>query len=245
MKNSVANAPKTHEEDLPLPVIRQATTPSVADQIFDALSQRILSLKLPPSTKISEAEVAKQMGVSRQPVREAFKRLAKLGFLYIRPQSSTTVSLISENAVLRARFIRTALEVKTSRTAADSLDADGLAALAALIEDQKAAIAEKDRDKFHALDDAFHREICVQSGVGYVWNLIHENKAHMDRVRMLTLNAASQKLALDDHIKIFNALTSNDADAVEQAMTEHLSRILVHIEAIKADTHTWFTEDTQ
>ena len=245
MVKSVADALERRDDVLPLPVIRHETKPSVADQIFDALNQRILSLKLAPSTKISEAEVAKQMGVSRQPVREAFKRLAKLGFLSIRPQSSTTVSLISENAVLRARFIRTALEVKTSRTAAGALDADGLAALAALIEDQKAAITAKDRDKFHALDDAFHREICVRSGVGYVWNLIHENKAHMDRVRMLTLNAASQKLALDDHIRIFSALTSNDADAVELAITEHLSRILIHIASIKAENHNWFTEDTQ
>ncbi|GAA6182734.1 GntR family transcriptional regulator [Shimia sp.] len=240
----MANAPEKNDNHLPLPVIRQATTPSVADQIFDALSQRILSLKLPPGTKISEAEVAKQMGVSRQPVREAFKRLAKLGFLFIRPQSSTTVSLISESAVLRARFIRTALEVKTSRTAAETLGPEGLAELAALIEEQKDAISAKDRDRFHALDDAFHREICEQSGVGYVWNLIHENKAHMDRVRMLTLDSASQKLALDDHIKIFNAIRSNDTDAVEREMTEHLARILIQIEAIKADKHNWFTENT-
>ncbi|WP_236939972.1 GntR family transcriptional regulator [Falsihalocynthiibacter arcticus] len=55
-----------------------------------------MTLKLAPCTKVSETDVAQKMSVSRQPVREAFKRLAMLGFLSIRPQSSTKVSLISE-----------------------------------------------------------------------------------------------------------------------------------------------------
>ena len=68
-----------------LPVIQQSAAPTVADQVFDALKKSILTLELPPGIRISETEVAKKMGVSRQPVREAFKRLAKLGFLLIRP----------------------------------------------------------------------------------------------------------------------------------------------------------------
>ena len=73
-------------KEVSLPVIQPAPQPSVSDQVFNALQQRILTLELPPQTKISEADVSKKMGVSRQPVREAFKRLAKLGFLIIRPQ---------------------------------------------------------------------------------------------------------------------------------------------------------------
>jgi DNA-binding GntR family transcriptional regulator len=206
------------------------------------LQQRILALELPPRTRISEADVARRMGVSRQPVREAFKRLAKLGLLQIRPQSSTTVSLISEEAVQRARFIRTALEVQTCRTACAKLTGSGLEALASLIEAQKAAVEARDRERFHALDDQFHREICVQSGVGYVWELIHENKAHMDRIRMLSLDSSSQRHALDEHIDIFNAISARDPDAAAAAITKHLSRILVLIEEVKALDHSWFTD---
>jgi DNA-binding GntR family transcriptional regulator len=230
------------EVELPLPQIRQAALPTIADQVFDALQQRILTLELPPRTRISEADVAKRMGVSRQPVREAFKRLAKLGFLQIRPQSATTVSLISEEAVLRARFIRTALEVQTCRRACEKLTPSGLAALASLIESQKAAIAAQDRDRFHALDDQFHCEICVQSGVGYVWELIHDNKAHMDRIRMLSLNATSQRQALEEHIDIFTAISARDPDRAAEAIIKHLSRILLLIEEVKTLDHTWFTD---
>lgn len=233
------------DETLSLPQIRQTEQPTVADQVFAALQQRILTLELPPLTRISEAEVAKIMGVSRQPVREAFKRLAKLGFLQIRPQSSTTVSLISERAVLRARFIRTALELQTCRTACEKLSDASLDVLAQLIERQKAAIDAQDRDGFHALDDQFHREICVRAGVGYVWDLIQESKAHMDRIRMLSLTSSSQKQALEEHVVILDALNARDPEAVAVAITDHLSRILVLIDEVKAMNHTWFTDDEE
>ena len=230
---------------LPLPVLEQSPQPSIADQVFKVLRARILSLELPPETKISEAEVAAKMGVSRQPVREAFKRLANLGFLKIRPQSGTTVSLISEEAVMRARFIRLALELQTCRTACDAITAEGLKSLSDLIEKQKGAIAEKNRSRFHALDDAFHREICVQSGVGYVWDVISENKGHMDRVRMLTLDTTSQIHAFDEHIAILDAISARDPDAAADAIDKHLSRIFVQIEEIKAENHNWFTDIQQ
>ena len=63
------------------------------------------------------------MGVSRQPVRDAFYRLSRLGFLTIWPQRATIVAPISERAVLQARFIRTAIELETVQAAARMLDA--------------------------------------------------------------------------------------------------------------------------
>jgi DNA-binding GntR family transcriptional regulator len=232
-------------EAVTLPIIQHSPQPTVSDQVFNALQQRILSLELPPQTKISEADVAKKMGVSRQPVREAFKRLAKLGFLIIRPQSSTMVSLISERDVLRAKFIRIALEVHTCRTACEVITAEGIDALNDLIAQQRAAVADNDRRRFHALDDAFHREICVQSGVGFVWDLILDSKAHMDRIRMLSLDATSQRLALDEHLVILDAITNRKPDDAAAAFVQHLSRIDDLIATIKAENHSWFTDDAE
>lgn len=229
-------------QDITLPLLRQDAHPTVADQVFDTLQQRILTLELPPQTKISEAEVSKLMNVSRQPVREAFKRLAKLGFLNIRPQSSTTVSLISEEAVLRAHFIRTALEVKICSKACETSTPQNLAPLHALIARQKEAIASHDRDLFHALDEEFHIGICELAEVGFIWDLIHDNKAHMDRIRMLSLNTTSQQLALQEHAAILNAISARDADAAGTAMTQHLSRIVLLIDEVKKQQHSFFKE---
>lgn len=236
------HAPASTTDDVSLPIIRQPAVPTVADQVFEVLQQRILTLELPPQTKISEADVARRMGVSRQPVREAFKRLAKLGFLQIRPQSGTTVSLISEEAVLRAKFIRSALEVQTCRSACETRTPADLKKLQTALDQQKAAINASDRDLFHALDDQFHIEICKIAGVAYVWDLIQESKAHMDRIRMLSLNASSQRLAFEEHVKVFDAIAAGNPDAAEAAIIKHLSRIVVLIEDVKSQRHSFFQD---
>lgn len=233
------------EAGLDLPTITPPNRPSVADQVFKLLQQRILTLELPPLTKISETDIAKRLGVSRQPVREAFKRLERLGFLQIRPQSATIVSLISEEAIMRARFIRTALETQTARAACAAFTPDDIAALQALIDQQRIASEEDDAQRFHKLDEEFHHAICARSGHDYVWDLIHDHKAHMDRVRMLSLSSSSQKLALQEHVQILDAIAAGNAEAAADMMTRHLSRIEVLIEQIKAQNHDWFVDTSK
>ena len=223
----------------PLASQEASSRPSAAERVFVQLQRQILSLELEPGSKISEAELAKALGVSRQPVRDAFFRLAKLGFLLIRPQRATTVTLISENAVMRARAIRTALEVETVRTAAVTLNADDLDALDNLIDLQDVAVRAEDKQEFHRLDDLFHHEICTRAGVGFFWDLIAENKCHMDRVRMLSLSFASRD-AWNEHVEIMENLRARDVDGASNAIRHHLSRIHQQIDRIRAANHEWF-----
>lgn len=232
----------TEGSELTLPTITPALRPSVAGQVFQVLQERILTLELPPLTRISETDIAARMGVSRQPVREAFKRLERLGFLQIRPQSGTMVSLISEEAILRARFIRNALERQTIRAACILFSQQDIDALQRILDRQKLAVEKNDRNLFHSLDEDFHRAICTRSGHDYVWDLIHDHKAHMDRVRMLSLTSTSQKLALSEHIAILDAIAEKDVDAAADALTGHLARIETLIAWIKAENHNWFLD---
>ncbi len=225
-----------------LPTLDESPRPSIADQVFDALQRHILTLDLAPGAKISEVEVAQQMGVSRQPVRDAFYRLSKLGFLTIRPQRATTISLISEEAVRRAKFIRVALEAETIARACETLTSDDHAALDALVARQAEAVAQNDRTTFHALDEQFHREISERSGVGFAWQMIHESKAHMDRIRMLTLGTASQTMALAEHRVMLDAIRCRDSAAAIQTLRAHLGRIEGLIAQIKTENHSWFTD---
>lgn len=57
--------------------------PSTADLVHEELYRQIVALELPPGTRISEQEVARRIGSSRQPVRDAFYRLSKLGLLEV------------------------------------------------------------------------------------------------------------------------------------------------------------------
>jgi GntR family transcriptional regulator, rspAB operon transcriptional repressor len=209
--------------------------PSAADLVFDELYRQVVELELPPGTKLSEQEVARQMGISRQPVRDAFFRLSQLGLIQIRPQRATTVSRISEEAVLRARFVRTALETETARVAARVLSEADAADLGTLIARQAEAVAAGDRVGFHVLDDDFHQRICAASGHEFVWALIRENKAHMDRVRYLSLSFGAQS-ALDDHKRILASLEARDPERAAEEMRDHLSRIVDILAQIRCET---------
>ncbi|MFN3292972.1 MAG: GntR family transcriptional regulator, partial [Gemmobacter sp.] len=203
------------------------------------LHRQILALDLPPGTRLSEVDVAKALGVSRQPVRDAFWRLSKLGFLTIRPQRATTVSNISEEAVMQARFIRSAIEAETVRVFTERATEADMAALEAILEAQRAAVAAQDRALFHELDDRFHREICERGGNGFAWDIIRENKAHMDRVRMLSLSFASQA-AFEDHLRVMAAIRAREPDRAMLEMRSHLSRIRSQIQRIRAENAGYF-----
>lgn len=226
-----------------LKVLERLERPSVADTVFEELNRQILTLVLPPGMKMSEVDVAEALGVSRQPVRDAFYRLSKLGFLTIRPQRATTVSLISERSVMQARFVRTAIELETVRAACDRLTDADMDALEAILDEQAGTANPRDADRFHRLDDQFHREISERAGHGYVWDIIRENKAHMDRVRYLSLSFASER-AYAEHRIILAAIRQRDPEAATAALRQHLLRILDQIVHIRAAHSAYFAEES-
>lgn len=217
---------------------------TVTDLIYDRLYRQIIENDLPPGTKLSEAEVARGLGVSRQPVRDAFYRLSQQGFVLVRPQRATLVSPISVDAVMQALFIRTALETATVTAAAEQgTDAD-FDALDALLVEQRKAVEADDRMRFHRLDDELHRQICALSGHDYAWTLIREHKAHMDRIRLLSLSFTAHD-ALAEHRAIVSAIRARDADAAVAATRHHLSRIAASIERIHQTNPGFFDQEQQ
>ncbi|SNY93216.1 transcriptional regulator, GntR family [Cohaesibacter sp. ES.047] len=223
----------------PLTIQRTA----IADRIFDELQHQILSLDLKPGTKVSEADVAKVFGVSRQPVRNAFFRLSKMGFLDVRPQVASRISFISEEAVLKARFIRCALESKAVKMACDELSEEDIHALTGQIEQQGKAVETKASDLFHRLDEDFHREIYERAGVGFVWDLIKENKAHMDRVRYQSLPLNLDN-AFQCHKKILAAIKARDKEWAAREMDLHLSEIFSLLKTVREEYPEYFEEET-
>ena len=90
---------------------------TTTDMVFDRLHEEIVTLELLPGTKLSEVEVARRFGVSRQPVRDAFNRLSNQDLLLIRPQKATKVRGFSIERIAHARFVRLAVELEVIRRA--------------------------------------------------------------------------------------------------------------------------------
>jgi DNA-binding GntR family transcriptional regulator len=224
------------------PNLGQIERRSLTDEVYDLLYQRILSVDLPPGTKMSEADIAKQLGVSRQPVRDAFYRLAQFGFLNVQPQRATKVTQISRSAIERARFIRTSLELEVITIACEDLSEANLRRLTSQLDAQREAQETGDQTRFHNLDDIFHQSICNMIDRPYAWHAIREVKAHMDRARFLSHAFASQT-TFDDHVNIVDALRLRDARRARSIVRTHLDRIDGIVVRLRAKNQDWFVED--
>lgn len=214
-----------------------------ADDVFEYLYAQINALELLPGTRISEVEVARQFDLSRQPVREAFIRLANRGLLLVRPQKATVVRRFSSQKIKRARFIRMAIEREVLRRVCQKPLGRFQGKLERNLESQARAVQAADIDRFHALDYDFHKMLCTAADSEFVFETILENKAQVDRLCMLSL---AQPAAMDelvkDHRDIVDALIGSDEEAVISAITKHLSRLDDVVAGIRK-SHADFFED--
>jgi len=201
-----------------------STKETIAMRVVDALRDDIITMGLKPGDVISESDIAGRYGVSRQPVREAFIRLAQQGLLLIRPKRATVVKKISPVGVRQSRFIRESIEVEIIRRVASQPSDDAADVLAVLIADQEAASSANDSRRFHTLDELFHRTLARLAGVEYAWQLIDDHKMQLDRVRYLTLGVSSTQRAIAEHRQIAEAVAEADPAAAETAMRAHLAR---------------------
>jgi DNA-binding GntR family transcriptional regulator len=199
---------------------------TTTDLVFDQLHEEIVSLQLLPNSKISEAEVANRMGVSRQPVRDAFNRLGNLDLLVIRPQRPTVVRGFSLEKIENARFVRLAVELEVIKKACAVWDAGKAAQLDANLDQQRATIKANRVEEFHALDYHFHRLICALSGHQLAFETVERCKQQIDRLCVLSLEQADEASAvLADHESIATALKTGSVETTVNLARRHLGRL--------------------
>lgn len=223
-------------------MIDQPSRKTSSDVVFDTLYRQITQLELLPGTKISEAETAKEFGLSRQPVREAFTRLAGLNLLLIRPQRATIVRPFSRTVIDQARFIRSAVEFEVVRCASRARVKGYDAEIRANLKAQRKAISKQDATRFHDLDYQFHRLLCASANKAFAFEIIAANKAQVDRLCMLALTDADAMTRLEsDHTELVEAIFRGDEQKALEILRVHLERLAPTISAIQ-EKHSKFFE---
>ena len=196
------------------------------DDIYAYLFNQIATLQLAPNTKISEADIAAQFGVSRQPVRDAFHRLENDGLLLIRPQRATIVRPFSTRAIEKSRFVRRAVEKEVLYLAALHCDDSGKAELDEAITQQKQIIKLKDYSKFNQLDYNFHKIFARIAKAEFAFDVIMQEKSKVDRLCVLSLSNEDRMPELvDDHVKLAEAVKAHDASKAVEILMLHLGRL--------------------
>lgn len=218
-------------------------TEPIAPQLVALLRRSIAELNLPPGSALSEKDIAARFSVSRQPVREAFIKLSEAGLVEIRPSRGTWVMKISVLEVCNARFVREGIEADLARHAARLATPAQHAELADLIAGQRVAAQTGDFAGFNALDEAFHWTIAAIVGNEFARRIVEKSRFQTDRVRLLSLPAASPlQVLIGQHDVILDRIVAGDAEGADRAMRRHLREILRALPSIAAAHPDYFSD---
>lgn len=229
----------------PLTPLQQTSEP-MARRVTEALRQAIVEMRLSPGEMLSEQDLARRLGVSRSPVREAFIKLSQSGLVRVLPQRGTQVVKISRAGVEDARFIREAVECAVVREAAARADPAMIGALDDSLARQKRGQRSNASHAFLALDEEFHRLLAEAAGRPTAWEMIQDVKPQMDRVRFLDLAQATPRhVVLAQHVVIVEAIRAGDSAAAETAMRQHLSEILRSLPQLMAQYPELFETESE
>lgn len=204
-----------------------APSEPIARQVTRVLRHAIVTMRIRPGEMLSEQDIATRLGVSRQPVREAFIKLSEAGLIRVLPQRGTLVVKISRAAVEDARFIREAVECAVARDAALLSSPRTVENLSDNLARQRRAAKVKDAEAFFTLDEEFHRLLAEAAGRPSAWRVVEDVKPQMDRVRYIDMtDVMPMRVLIDQHAAIVSAVKAGDPAAAEAAMRSHLSEIL-------------------
>lgn len=221
------------------PQLVLSVSEAVGPQVYRILREQIIQAKLLPGERISEAEVAKGLSISRQPVREAFIKLSEEDLVQVRPQRGTYVTRISIAAVMDVRFVREAIEADIVRQVAGEHTEDTVRELRAQIARQK-QVPHDDRAAFLRLDELFHHTLAAAAGRAYAWSVIESVKAQMDRVRFLSVDDMQIGRLIEQHERIVEAIAAGDVDLAERSLRTHLREILKSLPEIARSRAEFF-----
>lgn len=203
------------------------------DYAMRVLKENILHLELEPGSKVSENELAAQLGLSRTPVREALMALAKVRLVEVYPQKGSEVSRIDYDLVEESCFMRRVLECAVVELASQMMTPEQKVELEDNIALQERCLRGGRMGALMQLDNELHRLLFRIAHKEQTWELMTGFTVHFDRVRSMALSTALNERNVADHRAIVQAVISGDASAAHRLMEEHLGRYRVDEQALR------------
>lgn len=191
--------------------------------VFEEIRRRIVAGAWEPGERILEDQLAAELDVSRNPVREALQALAAEGFVELEPRRGARVATISPDRVAELFEVREVLEGLVAKLAAQRCTASDLDELRAVLDDGLRTADAKDLASLPALNTRFHQLLASIAGNEMLAETI-------ERLRHLIEWIYSQRIAerapqsWDEHSRIVDAIASGDAADAERVARDHIAR---------------------
>lgn len=222
-------------------ISKRLSNETAREYALRTILQNIIKLELEPGSRVSENELALEMGISRTPTREALIELSKSQIIDIYPQKGSYISLIDYAMVDEAMFIRQVLENAVVEMACDMATPEDIAVLNENIRLQQFYLDSHNETKIFDLDNLFHKklfEICKKQ---LSYDLMSGVMVHCNRVRILSLTSPKEtEDIISDHRKIINLIQARDKTAAVHSMTKHLCRYKVDKDLVQKQHPSFF-----
>src|SRR5579863_9256795 len=206
-------------------VIRPLQRPvPLRQSVYDALIDLIVGGDLPPGQHMVETDLARQLGVSRQPIREALHRMEAEGWVDLRPSQGAFVHVPTEQEVDELLNVRALLEAETARLAAASAPGpDQLARLRDICREGEAAADAGEYGAAVTANNSFHAEIAAIGGNAVLAELadIVGRRAQW-YYRMVAPTRGNGSWA--EHAELIDAIEAGDADRAQSLARRHTKR---------------------
>lgn len=201
---------------------RQAISRSVlSDQVKDRLLQAILEGRYPPGARIVETQVARELGTSQAPVREALRDLEGLGVVETTAFRGARVRRPSTDELLEAFAIRAELESLGARLALPHLGETELAELGGYVAEMQAAADAGDVHREAIADAAFHGRIVELAGNATLLRVWHTLEPFSRTYITIVSPGADRRRIADQHLPVLDALHKRDPGLVTAVLHRH------------------------
>lgn len=191
--------------------------------VFESLREAIITGTLKPGERLMEIQLAEELGVSRTPVREAIRKLELEGFVVMIPRKGAYVAGLSLKEMSDVFEIRGALESLAAQLAAERITDEELEKLERLLVKIAEHIEKGDIEQVIALDIEFHDVLFQASRNQRLVQMVSYLREQVHRYRTTSLSYPGRmKAALEEHMKIVEALSARDAEAAGRLAQEHI-----------------------
>ncbi|MCI9462427.1 MAG: GntR family transcriptional regulator [Lachnospiraceae bacterium] len=196
---------------------------SLHGRVFQKIREDILSGKYKEHEELKEVAIGEELGVSRTPVREAFRQLELEGLIQMIPNKGAYVTGITAKDVEDIYMIRSLLEGLCARMATDKISKAQLEEM-----EENVYLAEFHADKGHMdqmaeLDNRFHDILYEACDSKMLEHLLKDFHGYVLRVRRKTLSKNTRgRASNDEHRQIMEAIKAKDAEKAEELANRHI-----------------------
>jgi DNA-binding GntR family transcriptional regulator len=193
--------------------------------VYDVLHLRIVSGQLKPGTRLSIPAIARELEVSRSPVREAVMGLVGEGLAQETLNRGAVVTRFTPTTLVSLYEAREALEGMAARLAAPRFGPDQRQRMLGILREHDEVARRGDFPRHIEVDAAFHLEIRRTAGSPAVLRMLDEIQAQVAVAMRSTSVSGGMRQAVDEHRAIFDALVAREPDESEQAARRHIHRL--------------------